>query len=157
MPHINYLYDYTITAFIVSPDHKVLLVEHPRYGKWIPVGGHIELNEDPEEALYREIKEETGFKNIEVMSDKPTVHSEGTKYILTPNYVDVHEANSPHKHISFTYFLKAMDRDYRLSDEHTDMRWFDESELEDKKYNLSNSVKFYSKSAISKAKSTTWD
>jgi ADP-ribose pyrophosphatase YjhB (NUDIX family) len=52
MPHIHELYDFVVTVFIVHKD-KVLLVHHPRYGKWIPMGGHIELDEDPEEALFR--------------------------------------------------------------------------------------------------------
>ena len=50
MPHIHALYDFVITVFIVHED-KVLLVNHPKYDKWIPMGGHIELNEDPETAL----------------------------------------------------------------------------------------------------------
>lgn len=30
-------------------------------GKWVGVGGHIEENESPDEALVREVKEETGL------------------------------------------------------------------------------------------------
>jgi len=147
MPHIHELYDYTITAFIVNDLGEVLLVNHPRYGKWIPVGGHIELDEDPEQALYREVKEETGLSAIAI-SQKPDIDSPETKFIITPNYVDVHEANPPHKHISFTYFMKASSRDFVRSDEHTDMRWFSKDELADNKYNLSPSVIFYATEAI---------
>ena len=151
MPHINELYDYTITAFIVNNESKVLLVHHPRYGKWIPIGGHIELNEDPEEALFREIAEETGLVTVP-LTTKPSVVSPETKFIITPNYVDVHEANPPHKHISFTYFMKTESDNFKISDEHTDMRWFGINELDDAKYDLSPSVKFYAKESISKAK-----
>lgn len=45
MPHIHELYDFTITVFIVH-DGRVLLVNHPKYDKWIPMGGHIELDEE---------------------------------------------------------------------------------------------------------------
>jgi len=151
MPHINYLYDYTITIYIVNPDYKVLLVEHPKYGKWIPVGGHIEMDEDPEDALYREVLEETGL-NIEVLSNKPSIESTGTKFLLTPNYVDVHEANAPHKHISFTYFARSKGDKFAISSEHSDMKWFDGDELTKPEYGLSDAIKFYSKHAIETAR-----
>ena len=56
MPHIHDLYDFVVSAFIVHKG-KVLLIYHKRYHEWLPIGGHIELDEDPQEALYREIKE----------------------------------------------------------------------------------------------------
>ena len=71
MPHIHEKYDFVITVYIVY-DKKVLLVHHPRYGKWIPMGGHIELDEDPEEALFREIQEETGLE-VEIVAEKPSM------------------------------------------------------------------------------------
>jgi 8-oxo-dGTP pyrophosphatase MutT (NUDIX family) len=148
MPHINYAHDYTVSAFIVSSTSRVLLVNHPRYNKWIPVGGHVELNENPEDALYREVKEETGLDISKVFSSKPNVVSPGTTFLLTPNYVDVHEANPPHKHIAFTYFVRATGDDFVLSDEHTDMRWFAADELQDRKYGLSPAVIFYATEAL---------
>ncbi len=116
------------------------------------MGGHIELNEDPEQALYREIKEETGL-DVEILSTKPNIVSAGTKFILTPSYVDVHEANPPHKHISFTYFARSSSRSALLSDEHLDMHWFSKTELAEPKYKLSESVIFYSHEALQAAKS----
>ena len=147
MPHIHHAYDYTVTAFIVNESKKVLLVNHPRYNKWIPVGGHIELNEDPEDALYREIKEETGL-DVDILSSRPEVSSPETKFLLTPNYVDVHEANPPHKHISFTYFAKSKADAFTLSDEHDDMKWFTAEELQDEQYALTPSVIFYATEAL---------
>lgn len=146
MPHINELYDFTITVFIVFED-KVLLVNHPRYNKWIPIGGHIELDEDPGTALYREIEEETGLK-VTILSHSPQFKSDGTKPLLTPNYLDVHDANPPHKHISLTYFALASDANFVLSDEHDDMKWFSAEDLTKNSYNLSEAVIFYAKDAI---------
>ena len=151
MPHINDLYDFTIAAYIVNNDSQVLIVNNPRYNKWLPVGGHIELDEDPEQALYREIKDESGLE-VTILASKPEFESVGTKFILTPNYVDVHEANLPHRHIAFTYFAKAKSGDFIKSDEHDDMKWLSKAELTDEKYNLSTSIIFYAQEAIKLAK-----
>ena len=40
---------------------EVLFVEHPERGWEIP-GGHLEANESPDEALVREVREETGLE-----------------------------------------------------------------------------------------------
>lgn len=146
MPHIHEKYDFIVTVFIVYGG-KVLLVNHPRYNKWIPMGGHIELDEDPEEALFREIKEETGLE-VTILSERPPVASPGTKFLLTPSYLDVHEANAPHKHISLTYFAKAKTDAYILSTEHDAIKWFSTEELEDSIYDLTPSVRFYATEAI---------
>ena len=156
MPHIHALYDFTITAIIVNQD-RVLLLNHPRYNKWLPIGGHIELSEDPEQALHREILEETGLSNVRILSTKPNFDSPGTKPLVTPNYVDVHEANLPHKHISFTYFVTSENSDFVLSAEHEAMRWFTEDELNLPEYQLSVAVKFYALEALKSARNKAPD
>lgn len=151
MAHIHELYDFTITVFIVNSEAQVLLVDHPNYQKWLPIGGHIDLDEDPEQALYREIQEECGLE-VSLLTTKPDITSPGTKFILTPNYVDVHEAHLPHQHISFIYFAKSDSSNFVLSSEHRAMRWFDQVELTDEKYELSPSIVFYAQKAIELAK-----
>lgn len=146
MPHIHKDYDFTVSAFIVYKG-KVLLTNHPRYNKWIPMGGHIELDEDPDEALFREIKEETGL-DVEILNTKPDIQNEGMKYVYTPSFVEVHEANPPHKHICLVYFARAKDDKHVLSDEHTAIEWLGEEDLDNPKYNLSDSVKFTCREAI---------
>jgi hypothetical protein len=46
MPHIYDKIDCTVAVF-VGQQAKVLLVPHRALGKWLPLGGHIELNADP--------------------------------------------------------------------------------------------------------------
>jgi 8-oxo-dGTP pyrophosphatase MutT (NUDIX family) len=146
MPHIHELYDFTVGVHIVF-EGKALLVNHPRYDMWIPMGGHVELHEDPEETLFREIEEETGLE-VTILSTKPPALSKRSKPIFTPNFVDVHEANLPHKHINFTYFARAHAGNARLSDEHTSLKWFTASELHEPRYNLDPMVIFYAEEAI---------
>ncbi|HEY4964261.1 MAG TPA: NUDIX domain-containing protein [Candidatus Saccharimonadales bacterium] len=146
MPHINEKYDFVISVFIVH-DNKVLLVNHPRYNKWIPMGGHIELDEDPDEALFREIEEETGL-DVEILSPRLSMQEVGVKFCYTPMHLEVHEANATHKHIALIYYGKSKTDKYVLSDEHTGIGWVDLEELESPKYNLSESDKFYCREAI---------
>jgi len=147
MPHINDKYDFVISVYIVYKG-QVLLVNHPRYKLWVPMGGHIELDEDPEQALYREIEEETGLTGIEILSSRPSIDQRGTKFLPTPNYMDVHEANPPHKHICMVYFARAKNKNHRLSDEHIAIEWLGLEDLDKPVYSLENAVKFYCQEAI---------
>src|SRR5687767_9813032 len=56
MAHIHEKIDFTVAVFIVQ-DARVLLVHHRKLNKWLPIGGHIELEEDPEQAALREAQE----------------------------------------------------------------------------------------------------
>ena len=42
--------------------HRVSKKKDPNAGKWIGVGGHLEVGESPEECLVREVYEETGLR-----------------------------------------------------------------------------------------------
>lgn len=61
-------------AFMFNEKGEVLLVKSPKwYGKYICPGGHIEIGESFEDAVKREVKEETG---LEVYDIKPlSVHN----------------------------------------------------------------------------------
>jgi len=52
--------DLTVAGYIFYDNH-LLLVEHKKLGLWLPVGGHIEPGEIPDEAMLREAKEEVGL------------------------------------------------------------------------------------------------
>lgn len=152
MGHIHELNDFTISVFIVH-ENRVLLVHHKRYDLWLPVGGHIELDEDPEQALWREIEEESGLKQnqVEILSSKPKEKFKSSKFLLTPNFLDIHDIDEKHKHIGLTYFAKAKTDKVVLSDEHYDMAWFSKDEIEEGKVELKDQVRFYCLSAIEMA------
>jgi len=55
----------TVGALIVNDRHEVLLVRSHKWGeKYTVPGGHIELGERAEDAIVREVKEETGLDSI---------------------------------------------------------------------------------------------
>jgi 8-oxo-dGTP pyrophosphatase MutT (NUDIX family) len=154
MPHIHEKIDFTVGAYIVF-QNKVLLVFHKKLQKWLPVGGHIELDEDPEEALFREIEEETGIKKdqLEMSGKKPDLISEGTKFLTTPDFLDIHRISDTHKHVGMFYFLKSTTNNVKLEEHaHEDIRWLEEKDLDDTSYNLTAAVKFYAREALKVSK-----
>lgn len=70
MAHIHEKIDFTVSAYIVHPNlDKILLVHHKKFNGWLQIGGHIELDEDSDMALMREIEEECGLK-VELLAKK---------------------------------------------------------------------------------------
>lgn len=149
MPHIHEKIDFVVNIFIVYGD-KVLLILHKRLKKWLPVGGHIELDENPDEALFREVKEECGLE-IEVMVNKPIIELEGTEFLYPPVFLDIHDITDTHKHIGLCYFARAKSDKFNFNkDEHDDIRWFSKEDLDNSCLNISSAVKFYAKEALNK-------
>lgn len=61
MVHLNYYIDNTVEVLIFYED-KVLLRFHDKYEIWLSVGGHIEVDEDINQAALREVLEEVGLE-----------------------------------------------------------------------------------------------
>ena len=58
--------DLTVLCYLKNNDQYLLMLRHKKEndlneGKWIGIGGHIEEGEAKEQALVREVKEETGL------------------------------------------------------------------------------------------------
>lgn len=58
--------DYTVLCYLKKDNQYLFMLRNKEKndlneGKWIGIGGHIEPRETKEEALIREVKEETGF------------------------------------------------------------------------------------------------
>ncbi|OGN03737.1 MAG: hypothetical protein A2655_04260 [Candidatus Yanofskybacteria bacterium RIFCSPHIGHO2_01_FULL_43_42] len=147
MAHIHEKIDFVIVVYIVFED-KVLMVLHKKLKKWLPIGGHIELDENPEEALFREVKEECGLE-IELLSQKPEQLDDITRPLYPPAFMDMHKTSDTHHHIGMIYFAKAKSSEVKhKEDEHDGIRWFTESELDDPQYDVLKNVKFYAKEAF---------
>lgn len=148
MPHIHDLIDFTVGAYIVH-ESKVLLVDHITIGTWMPIGGHIELDEDPEEAIVREIMEECGLTVELIGGLKADEDDAGTKPLLAPMYMDIHKISETHRHVGLVYFAKSQTDEVQLAEqEHHDIRWFTKEELDSDAFNIPPYVAFYAKEAI---------
>ena len=152
MAHIHEKIDFTVTAFIVH-ERSVLLVDHIKLKRWLPVGGHVELDEHPEEALFREVEEESGIgrEHLTVYGQKPDLESEGTVFLYAPTYLDIHRIDEVHQHIGMTYFLGSdTDQISLAAGEHNGIQWFTEEMLDDTQFKISKAVRFYAGEAIEK-------
>src|SRR4029077_9516498 len=94
MAHIHEKIDFTVAIFVVH-DGKILLIHHRKLDKWLPLGGHIELDEEPEIAALREAKEESGL-DVELLGERPPTTSPGTRALIAPRFLDIHRINDTH-------------------------------------------------------------
>lgn len=94
---------------------KVLMVAHKKSGLWLFPGGHIEKDENPYDALTREIKEELGARNPLSADSKPG--------LLTITKVR-HKNSQCQTHYDFWFFVPLKDYDCKINmDEFDDTRW----------------------------------
>lgn len=147
MPHIHEKIDFAVTIFIVHSE-KVLFIKHKSLGIWLAVGGHVELDEDPETAALREVREESGLE-IELLGTRPDVAMTNGQMLIPPIFLDIHDITPSHKHIGMVYFARAKtDRVVLAEHEHDDIRWLTAADLDDPRYNLLPQIRFYAQEAL---------
>ena len=100
---------FTATGFLVF-NGSVLLHWHAKVLEWLPPGGHIEPNEDPVQAVLREIKEETGLR-VEIYGTPYLKESGGFPCaIAEPRHILIENIDDPvdgvHQHIDMIYACK---------------------------------------------------
>jgi 8-oxo-dGTP pyrophosphatase MutT (NUDIX family) len=147
MAHIHEKIDFTVAIFVVR-DSKVLLIHHRKLDKWLPLGGHIELDEDPEQAALREAREESGF-DVQLIGERPPTTSPGTRALIAPRFLDIHRITDTHEHIGLIYWARPKDGSLTLAPaEHHDIRWSTAEELENLQPVMSEPVKWYCRKAL---------
>ena len=147
MAHIHEKIDFTVAIFVVH-DGKVLLIHHRKLDKGLPLGGHIELDEDPEQAALREAMEESGL-DVELLGDRPPTTSPGTRALIAPRFLDIHRISDTHEHIGMIYWARPTNGKLALAtEEHHDIRWCSDADLDKLQPPMSDAVKWYCRSAI---------
>ena len=120
---------FTATGFVVDGS-RTILHWHKRLQQWMPPGGHIEADEDPVQAVLREIREETGLES-EVISTRDSVPFAYPEQLPPPYTIlveDIPGPGEPHKHIDMIYFCRVVDGAKRLAADPT-LRWVELEEL----------------------------
>jgi 8-oxo-dGTP pyrophosphatase MutT (NUDIX family) len=112
---------FTGSCWLVNRDGtKFLLTLHKKIGRWLQLGGHADSDHDLARVALKEAREESGLKNIELLSDE--IFDVGVH--LIPEYKEI----PTHYHYDVRFLLKTTDNDedIQISDESTDLRWFEE-------------------------------
>lgn len=151
MPHINEKIDFTVTVFVVYKN-KVLIRKHDKYGIWVGVGGHIELDEDPNQAAIREVKEEVGL-NVNLWGEKPTTITRG-KHLIPPRFMNIHSINETHEHMDLVYFATSNSDAVVPENQNDERRWLTDKKLDDPIYKMSETNKLYARTALSEIQSS---
>ncbi len=103
---------FTATAYIVDQG-KVLLILHPKLKKWLPPGGHLEVNETPPQCAKREVKEETGLdiefiRQENLWVDFWNASSIERPYLCLLENIPTHADIPAHQHIDMIFLAKPV-------------------------------------------------
>lgn len=102
---------------LLFKDNKILLLKTPA-DRWELPGGRMNFGESVEQAFYREISEEIGFENIKIGNLINT-----WSFTYTREDID-------HHFIVFDFEIFTDESKIKLSDEHTEYRWFKKDDFE---------------------------
>ena len=98
---------------IVLGTRGIVMHLHKRLHRWLQPGGHIDPDETPWDAAWRETLEETGLR-VRHANDEPTLI-----------HVDVHPGPRGHTHLDLRYLFFGDDSDPSPPPgESQDVRWF---------------------------------
>ena len=120
----NRMCHFTASSWIVNKERtKVLMIYHNIYQSWAWTGGHSDGDEDLLHVALKEAQEESGLKNLKVLSDGI--------YSLEIVTVDCHIKRGKfvpsHLHLDCSYLLEA-DENEPLKikeDENSGVKWID--------------------------------
>jgi 8-oxo-dGTP diphosphatase len=119
---------FTATGIVFSPQKEILMIKHKKLQVWLPPGGHVEKDELPEDAVLREIYEETGIiAKIYSMKQKLSLSSKHCKELERPFVILLEdmECNGLHVHIDMFFLCIALNKELVLQQsEISDIGWF---------------------------------
>jgi len=140
MPHIHTLpdqHDMTVSGYIVRTDAKeplCLVHMHRKMGKLMQVGGHIELNETPWQAIAHELEEESGYKLAELDVLQHTadrvVEAHNVSHPV-PFLMNTHNVGNEHYHsdLCYAFVTNSLPAGLAAEGESTDLRWLSLDDL----------------------------
>ncbi|MDR1969864.1 MAG: NUDIX domain-containing protein [Candidatus Nomurabacteria bacterium] len=144
MPHIHTQpgdHDATVSAFIVrigdNQNPKILLHRHKKLNKLMQIGGHVETNENPWQAIIHEIREESGYelRQLKILQSAPNLEQNPNSnaiYLPIPVLVNSHqfgEENHFHDDLSFAFLTTELPNGEPDEGETRDFHWVDLTEL----------------------------
>jgi 8-oxo-dGTP diphosphatase len=141
MPHIHTesgQHDQTATAYIIGDFDsvpKALVHMHRKLHILLPVGGHVELNENPWQAVVHEIGEESGYTLEELTILQPISRLKSMPDIIVHPYpvvLNTHQiAGLDHYHTDtiYSFVAHSLPKHTMEEGESLDLRWLSHTEL----------------------------
>ncbi|MCL2461321.1 MAG: NUDIX domain-containing protein [Defluviitaleaceae bacterium] len=101
---------FTATGIVFNREKSILMIHHKKLRVWLPPGGHVEENELPDEAVLREIFEETGVR-AKIVAGKQGIalsdaHCRELERPFTVLLEDI-DKDGTHNHIDLVYICEA--------------------------------------------------
>ena len=156
MSHIHEKIDFTTDVFIVHKN-RVLLRMHDKYKVWAGPGGHIELNEDPNQAIIREAKEEVGLDITLVdiggyVKDliKFPMGAFNHRELIPPAFLNRHQISDTHEHVDLVYLATANTDAIKpgSNEKEVQIKWFTKAELNDPRFGIRDHIRYYAQKAL---------
>lgn len=120
---------FTASAWVVNKERtKVLMIYHNIYKSWAWTGGHADGESNLLETAIRELKEETGVKNVKVLDDD--IFS--LEIVCVNGHVKRGKHVSSHVHLNLTYLLEADEKEELKikEDENKGVMWVNIEDVE---------------------------
>lgn len=120
---------FTASAWVVNKERtKVLIIYHNIYKSWAWTGGHADGESNLLETAIRELKEETGVKNVKVLDDD--IFS--LEIVCVNGHVKRGKHVSSHVHLNLTYLLEADEKEELKikEDENKGVMWVNIEDVE---------------------------
>lgn len=121
---------FTASAWATNKDRtKVIMIYHNIYKSWAWTGGHADGETDLLGTAMRELKEETGAKNIRVLNNGDILSLE---IVRVDGHVKRGKYVSSHVHLNLTYAFEVDEKDeLRIKeDENSGVKWVNIEDVE---------------------------
>ena len=121
----------TASGWVVSPDRKsVLMIYHNIYHSWSWMGGHADGETDLLQVARREIREESGIRDLKLLT--PDIYS--LEILTVDGHIKRGQYVSSHLHLNVTYLFEADPAEpLRIKpDENSGVAWIPIPELPNK-------------------------
>ena len=107
----------TASCYVIDSDRRLLLHHHRRLNRWLQMGGHVEVDEDPEDAALREGSEESGLEDL-------TLAIDGI-FDLDIHVIPAAKGEPEHRHFDVRYVARTATPDAIVIDraESNDVAW----------------------------------